>query len=546
VLRRLLYCLLSGALLACSTPPMNVYPMAWVGLVALFLLLDDGPLPARPAMRDVARGSLRGLVFGLGTNLVALRFVSVVITRFAPLPSFVGPIALVVLAAFEGLRLAIAGIAYQWLVRARVPRVLSFAIAIYAGTFMPSMIPWTVTCGVCPWPATVQHVELVGERGAAFMMALEAALVGVGIERLRRRERNLALRSIGVAAGMVVLTLVYGAVRIRQIDATRAAAPKASVAIVVVGVEATERWEKAKAKEILARLTEFTLQAEREPTDLVIWPEAAYPYSIPHVSRHSPTGEFAILQPGVRGPVLTGIVLSGSQGRYNSAVVAVRNGSVSEPYDKMHLMWFGEMVPFEDSIPWLRHAFSRGVGLRAGEHQVALEAPPVRLAVLNCLEDILPDAGREAMQVAPNLLVNLTNDAWFAGTAESDYHLLLSRLRSIELRRDLVRAVNYGPTTWVDAAGRVVARIPGGSPGVLRTGPALLESPLTPFARWGEWPLTVLLGITVFLLRAGVLRGKAEAIGQDAASPDGDLAIPQDASKTAMSGVEGTGAGAER
>jgi apolipoprotein N-acyltransferase len=186
---------------------------------------------------------------------------------------------------------------------------------------------------------------------------------------------------------------------------------------------------------------------------------------------------------------------------------------VSEPYDKMHLMWFGEMVPFEDSIPWLRKAFARGVGLRAGEGQVAFEVPPIRLAVLNCLEDILPDAGREAMQVAPNLLVNLTNDAWFAGTAESAYHLLLSRLRSIELRRDLLRAVNYGPTTWIDATGRIVADIPGDSPGVLATHPALLDAPRTAYARWGEWPLTVVLGVAAFLAR------KREKKESDAAVP---------------------------
>ena len=178
---------------------------------------------------------------------------------------------------------------------------------------------------------------------------------------------------------------------------------------------------------------------------------------------------------------------------------------LSEPYDKMHRMWFGEMVPLEDSIPWLRKAFARGVGLRAGERQVAFDVPPVRLAVLNCLEDILPDAGREAMQVTPNLLVNLTNDAWFAGTAESSYHLLLSRLRSIELRRDLVRAVNYGPTTWIDATGRIVAEIPGDAPGMLATHPALLERPFTPYARWGEWPLTVLLGVMAFLAHRGVV-----------------------------------------
>src|SRR5580698_10936705 len=84
--RRLPSCLIAGAVMACATPPMNVYPLVWVGLIALFLLLDDGPLPARPPLRDMARGGLRGLLFGLGTNLVALRFVSTVVTRFAALP----------------------------------------------------------------------------------------------------------------------------------------------------------------------------------------------------------------------------------------------------------------------------------------------------------------------------------------------------------------------------------------------------------------------------------------------------------------------------
>jgi apolipoprotein N-acyltransferase len=516
--RRLPSCLIAGAVMACATPPMNVYPLVWVGLIALFLLLDDGPLPARPPLRDMARGGLRGLLFGLGTNLVALRFVSTVVTRFAALPWYVGPLGLVVLAAFEGLRLAIAGIAFHWLVRARVPPALSFAIGIYAGTFMPSMIPWTVACTVCPWPATVQHAELVGERGVAFLMAFESALVAVGIQRLRRGERERALRPMGIAAGMVAATLLYGALRIRQIDAARAAAPRASIAVVVAGVEASERWEKARAKEILARLTGLTRLAEHEPTDLVIWPEAAYPYSVSHVSRHAPTGPNAIVQPGVRGPVLTGIVLTGSLGRYNSAVIATRDGMISEPYDKMHLMWFGEMVPFEDSIPWLRKAFARGVGLRAGERQVRLDVPPVRLAVLNCLEDILPDAGREAVEVAPNLLVNLTNDAWFAGTAESAYHLLLSRLRSIELRRDLVRAVNYGPTTWIDAAGRIVAEMPGDAPGVLATHPALLERPSTLYARRGEWPLTVLLAALAFLTRRRVENAPVRVAATDSAT----------------------------
>jgi len=488
--------------MACATPPMNVYPMAWAGMVALYLLLDDGPLPDKPALRDGLRGVLRVFVFAVGTNLVALRFASVVVTRFATLPSFFGPIALLILAAFEATRWISVALATTWLPRFGVPRVVAFATGVYAGTFVATMIPWTVACGVCPWPAAVQLAEIVGERGVAFLMAIEAALVAEGLRLLWRRDRRRAARPIAIAAATVAGTLVYGAVRIAQVDALRAAAPTASIAIIEPAVEATERWDANEARAILGKLTLLTLRAEHDGAELVIWPEDAYPYNIPHVSRRAPGGPNAMLQPGVRGPVLVGVVMSSSIGRYNSAVIATRDGKLSEPYDKMHLMWFGEMVPFEDEIPWLREAFSRGIGLRAGERQLPMEAGHVRMAVLNCLEDILPGAGREAIATAPNLLVNITNDAWFAGTAESEYHLLLSRLRAIELRRDLVRAVNMGPTTWVDAAGRVVDRFPVDRPGILMTHPALLDAPRTPFARWGEWPLSLLLGAT--LVAAGL------------------------------------------
>jgi apolipoprotein N-acyltransferase len=483
--------------MACSTPPMDVYPLAWLGLVAFYVLLRRDEAPGRSFVRDVGRAKLLGLVFGIGTNLVALRFVSAVVTHFADVPRFVGPLSVLVIAAFEGIRLAVAGGVLRMLVRAGVPPVLAFGAGMWAGTLLPTMIPWTVACGVCPWPATVQLAELVGERGVAFVMAIESALAGEAILLAAAGDRARAkTRAVGSAA-LLAATLAYGLVRIRQVDAARAEAPKETIALVVAGVEATERWDRAKGKDILGRLTALTVRAENEGASLVVWPEAAYPFTVPHTSRHSPGGELAVVQPGVRGPILTGIILSGSQGRTNSAMVATSDGKLSEPYDKMHLMWFGEAIPFEDAIPWLRKAFARGVGLRAGDRQIALEAPPARIAVLNCLEDILPGAAREAMAVDPNLLVNLTNDAWFAGTAESDYHFLLSRLRTIETRRDLLRAVNYGPTAWIDATGRIRGAITGDAPGVLLAQPALLDSPHTLYCRFGEWPLAILLALAM-------------------------------------------------
>jgi apolipoprotein N-acyltransferase len=509
---RYVACVSAGALMACATPPMNLYPMAWLGMVALAWLLADATeqAPTVSLPRICWSVGSMGFVFAFGTNLVALRFAWPVVTRFAHLPAVAGPVALVALAGFEASRWLTAAVVCGLLVRVAVGRVPSFAVGVYAGTFVPTMIPWTVACGVCSWPATVQLADRIGERGVSMLMALEAALVAEGARQLRGDavgDRRAGVRAIALSAALLVLSLAYGALRVRQIDALRAAAPTVRVALVEPVISATERWRDEARHDLLARLTELSIAAERDGADLLVWPEAAYPFSMQHVSRHAPRGDMAIVQPGVRGPLLTGIIMTGDFGKYNSAVVATSDGLVSEPYDKIHLMWFGEFVPFANVFPWLRTAFARGVGLKPGEQGVALAAGRVRAGVLICLEDILPSAGREAMSTGGNLLVNVTNDAWFEGTAESDLHLRLATLRSVELRRDLVRAVNGGPTTWVDAVGRVVALQRPDRPGVLMTEPALIDAPPTLYARWGDLPFALAVGLySVSAAMAGRLR----------------------------------------
>jgi apolipoprotein N-acyltransferase len=142
---------------------------------------------------------------------------------------------------------------------------------------------------------------------------------------------------------------------------------------------------------------------------------------------------------------------------------------------------------------------------------VVFESGPIRAAVLNCYEDTLPEAGREAMEGSPNLLVNITNDAWFAGSAEGELHLRLAVLRAIETRRDLVRAVNQGPTSFVDAAGRVRARYDLPMPGTLPTLPALLATPPTFYARFGDLPLLLLATASVLVPLARARRRSASA-----------------------------------
>lgn len=477
--------LVFGATFALTAPPTNLVPCVLLGLVGLAWLSTRA--------ETGQRGALFGLFFGAGANLVALRFVPEVVTRFTTLPAAVALLAWALLSFAQGLAWALAGALGAELKRRGVPAFLALATGVYAGFFAPALFPWTPAGGLSTWPLVVQAADVIGERGVALLVTLACALVANTIVAKEARARA---KLVGAAAGIVVVLLVYGLVAEARVRDARANAKKVRIALVQPSTEAKTRWDPASAEAIAKRLHELTRAAEGRGVDLVVWPEAAFPYTLPHASRTSPPAftSRTVLDPRIRGPVVAGLVLQKDPSRTtNSAMVARGDGSLSAPYDKRHLLAFGEHVPFAEEIPWMKKTFARGVGIVPGTEAVGLEAGAVRAGILICYEDNLPEAGREAMSTRPNVLLNLTNDAWFAGSAEGELHLRLSVLRAIETRRDLARAVNLGPTSLVDAAGHVLARYDAPFPKAIDVEVALLETPPTPFTRLGDYPVMALL-----------------------------------------------------
>lgn len=494
----------SGVVFASTSPPTDLTLGVFVGLALFAASLED--VAEQPA-HTVA---LRGFLFGLGANLVALRFVPEVVVRFTPLPFAAAVLALVLLAAGQSVPWVLGALAMREVrTRLHAPSWLAFATAIYVATFVPAIFPWTPAGGVARWPLLLQGAEVVGERGVSFVFAAVSALVatgGVRAWRLRRATREVVTPLVA-ATLLVASLLAFGLLRTRQVAEARARAKVATVALLQPGFDAHDRWDEGRAATMIDRLTKLTRAAEARGAELTVWPESAYPYTIARRSRRAPTGAKAVLQDGVRGPVLTGAYMSAGQGLgTNAAFLATADGAISAPYEKRHLLWFGETVPLADVFPWLRRVFARGTGLVPGTEHVLFETGAIRAAVLNCYEDTLPAAGREAMAVGPNLLVNVTNDAWFSGSSEGELHLRLAVLRAIETRRDLVRAVNEGPTTFVDATGRILARYDAPLPGPLLVRPALLEGPLSPYARLGDALPVVLLGAALLGIAAGARR----------------------------------------
>jgi apolipoprotein N-acyltransferase len=471
------------------------WPCMSLALVPFAMSLQSEKASRLQGRWRVLEGGLRGLVFGTVAHVVLQWFILRAIVSFSSISFPLAALLLLLHSVTQAIPWALAAILTLNLARRGVPQWMAFAIGVYAGTFLPVNFPWTIAGSVSPWPPMVQLADLIGVRGITALLAATAALVAEGISPRPRDSRPTRLVYVGAGGAVVAVIALYGIVRIAMIDRSLREGARVKVALVQPDIEAHERWDDAASPEIIKRLAALTRDAEAHGAELTIWPEAAYPYPIADYTKKDVLGAYAILQPGVRGPVLTGLLMTDAPGeRYNSAIVC-ENGQLSAPYHKMHLVWFGEMVPLGDVLPIMRETFPLGLGLAPGDHQVILPAVGgrVRAAVLNCLEDTLPGAGREAFaHQQPNLLVNITNDAWFVGSNESEYHVRASAMRAVELRRDIVRAVNRGITTWIDSAGRIRGRYDAVAGGTLMAEPSLIETSPTLFARFGDWPFAIL------------------------------------------------------
>lgn len=451
--------------------------------------------------------ALAGLAWGAAASFPLLAPIPFVIQRFTPLTFGVGCVAWALLAIEHGAAYALAAwIAKKLELGLGAPRPLALAAGVAIGLHVPTLLPWTPAGLVATHLAMVQTAEWIGERGVDVLFVLAASLAVVALETRRARP------ALGAAALLAAL-FAQGTLALRRFPNEDPATPRLRVGLVQPSTGSLERWQTAVWPGIMIVLRELSRRAESAGAELVVWPEAAYPYQLVHAEGPTPHDERAIVggvhggRAGPHGPILTGLLTTASANdRYNSATVVAADGTMQLPADKLALLWFGETVPFGEHVAWLRETFQRGSGMVPGEAPRLLDAGRARMGVLNCYEDMLPDVARRVGGLAPNLFVNVSNDSWFDGSFGPALHARLAAMRAIEHRRDLVRAVNLGVSSWVDAAGRVRASSAESEPSVLDAHPALREGRTTLYARLGDTPtlgaLAAALALFAFARRA--------------------------------------------
>lgn len=457
-----------GMIAALGQAPLGFWWATLAALAGLVWLLEQVP--------DRRGTFLTGLFAGTGYFAVALNWIIEPFLIDLPRTGWMAPFAVVLLSAGLGLFWGVAAA----LARLFPHRALGFVLAFVALEWLRGVIltgfPWAMLGHVWIGTPLDQVAALGGPSVLGLLTLLAAALPVFGQWR-------------GALATAVLLSAAtaFGLWRLGQ---PLPPPLEPTLRLVQPNAEQQAKWDPNRAEEFLDRL--LTLTGKDGPADLTIWPETAVPYML----EYSPEVADMVVASSMGRPVAFGIQRAEGDRFYNSLRVLERDGVETARYDKAHLVPFGEYIPFGDlAYAWFG---LRAFAAQAGNSYSAGPGPQVlnlgrfgKVLPLICYEAIFP---REvnAMPERADWMLQITNDAWFGTLTGPFQHLAQARLRAIEQGLPLVRVANTGVTVVVDARGRVVDELPFGEMAALDTRiPGAL--PPTPYARWGDGPLALLL-----------------------------------------------------
>ncbi|HET9418712.1 MAG TPA: apolipoprotein N-acyltransferase [Chthoniobacterales bacterium] len=374
------------------------------------------------------------------------------------------------------------------------------------------------------WPM-IQIAEFTGVAGLSFVIAFANIIAVTTALRLFHETRTRRMQPhFDLTLTMLALVGLF-AFGLHRIQFPARATPL-RVAAVQPNVPQLQKFDPQFARTIFERFANYSaiaLQAN-PPVDLIVWPES----SMPDLVRDQTTLSYRFVMDfasSSRADLLLGALDSEDRHDYNAALLVAAGGHAMQIYRKLHLVPFGEYVPLRHSFPLFAAIASRWV---PADFEVGREFTVFRLtnanvsvAPLICFEDTIGELTRRFVLRGANLLVNMTNDAWYLQSAGSQQHLANAVFRCVETRRPMLRAANTGVTCFINEFGRITQVLRDENGGTFTEGvltgevnvpqePALSDSrtgrQLTFYTRHGELFAKICAGVTAIAVVSAVLR----------------------------------------
>jgi apolipoprotein N-acyltransferase len=500
--------LVAGALSALAMAPFNAWPVLFLTFpVAVWLI--DGAGAGR--WRGLPAAAMSGFWFGLGYFVAGLYWIGYAFLVDAPTFAWLMPFAVVGLPAYLALFTA-AGFGLARLLWTRdASRLLALAISLTVTEWLRghllSGFPWNSFGYALSEPlALAQIASLIGLWGMTFLSVAIFASPAVLIDGSSRGRKPW----LAPVAALVLLAVmaVFGTVRL-SLQPTLLT--KVKLRIMQPNLQQDVKFNYAAKAEVMQKYLTLSDRASGPQStgvrdaQILIWPESAFPFfltreadAMAQIAELLPKGT-VLITGSVRAPELpAGVRITRA---YNSIYAIDHDGSVLQVYDKLHLVPFGEYLPFQDWMEKLGFVQLTRVqgGFIPGARRRTMEIPSAPRALpLICYEAIFP-GDIAARDERPGWIINLTNDGWFGISTGPYQHLQQARLRAVEEGLPVVRAANTGISAVIDPSGRIVARLGLGIEGVLD---ANLPSALPPtvYARIKDVPAAVIMAAALLLV----------------------------------------------
>lgn len=434
------------------------------------------------------RGFLLGLITGVVYFAGTLYWTGATVSQFGDVPWIVGVIVSGILAFYQGTFVAVAGaVGALFIRRFGVRGVLLFpAVWVtteYArGHFFFGGFPWvTLGSAIVTLLPVVQIASLVGVYGVSLFLAAISACFALAAMTAGRP------RAIGLASAVVLVTAasVWGGTRLADNTLTREGTPL-RIGLVQANIPQEEKWDRSRANSIVQRYLRMTAEASQQGAQFIMWPESATPFNFEDQPDRA-AGIRAIVG-GSGVPLLLGSdeTERGTPDKYyNAAFMLDRAGSTAAVYRKMHLVPFGEYVPWKPVLFFAGKLVDAVSDFAPGQRVTMLPVGEHMATTAICYEIVFPDLIRQGVLQGSELLTTITNDAWYGLSSAPHQHFELASMRAVEQGRYLARAANTGVSGIVDPYGRVIARSAIFETAVLMGEVRFLQG-LTVYARIGD------------------------------------------------------------
>lgn len=496
----------SGLLMSASFPPINFYVAAYICWIPFFIALRNLTL-----IKAIVLAS----IFGMTHEFILLSWIIPTLTTHANFSWIYAGTITFVISCILSIWYIIFGVLIHFTVKkpAHLFVLPFFWVALeWSKQFGPLAFPWELLgYSQYKFKYLIQIADCLGVYGVSGLVMLINVCIFIFVLFVMDRQwrmyhvsRKLLMYSITIATFTLATTVIYSSIRIAQTDKLICRSNYQSIMTVQPSIPQQEKWQGDNRISITQKMVQLSYSEKNKASDLVVWPETALPYAF-HSKHHLRQYVLNAIKQMHIG-VLVGspsFIDKGDQIFYfNSALLIDEKGKIISRYDKVRLVPFSEYMLFPSFRNLWRFLGAPENKFSSGKEGKTLLLNDIQMGVQICFEIIFPDYSRKMVKNGANVLINISNDAWFGRTACPYQHFSMAVFRSVENKRALIRCANTGISGMIDPCGRIVSQSK-----LFETNTMIHHTPLlhtqTVYSKWGDFfpviALILSLGYVVIL-----------------------------------------------